>query len=254
MATAVPCQTKSLEAENETLHKFLEDSTLKQYLFHKTRISKVGYTFSEILRTLVNIIKDEKLFDVRNPSIVICSTELEQALDMRAFHVTELRDLIVLHLESADGSGFSLVSRNVPCGVKSSNRFYGNPSFQFKLQPSFLKVIRSIEGSDPHQTIFRYAEIVCNFTSYILSKRNEIFDPRNLKIAFVESDPLGEAFKVSAFHRCQARHLLDQQLLCLSLTHPAAMNIVRCLPSKEIIQRLDIPGELRDLLGMMTAH
>ena len=87
----------------------------------------------------------------------------------------------------------------------TGKRFNGNSSFQFKVQPKFLEVLRSVDGCDPLQSIFTYEEIVEHFSNYILSNRNEIFDSRNLKVALVENDPLGAAFQVSAFHRCQAR-------------------------------------------------
>jgi len=33
-----------------------------------------------------------------------------------------------------------------------------------------------------------------------------------MKLAIVRDDPLGEAFGVNAFHRCQVNHFLHQQL------------------------------------------
>ena len=38
-----------------------------------------------------DIIRGEKLFDLQNPSIIICSNELEEAINMKALHVTEIR-------------------------------------------------------------------------------------------------------------------------------------------------------------------
>ena len=42
-----------------------------------------------------NIIKGEGMFDHANPSVIICSPELERALNMKALHVTEIRDLVL---------------------------------------------------------------------------------------------------------------------------------------------------------------
>ena len=44
-------------------------------------------------------------------------------------------------------------------------------------------------------------------------KKNELFDPRNIKLALVMNDPLGEAFGVSAFHRTQVPSLVRTQLI-----------------------------------------
>jgi len=40
---------------------------------------------------LKEIIRDEGMFDHRNPVIILCGGELEKALNMKALHVTELR-------------------------------------------------------------------------------------------------------------------------------------------------------------------
>ena len=95
-------------------------------------------------------------------------------------------------------------SRKVTSTVRYAKRYFGNPSFQFRLQPNFLKVIRTV-GSDSRQTVYSYEEIIEKFSAYILAKRIELFDPRNLKVAILDNDPLGVAFNVSSFHRCQAR-------------------------------------------------
>ena len=49
--------------------------------------------------------------------------------------------------------------------------------------------------------------------NYIISRKDKIFDSGNIKLALVAQDPLGEAFKVKAFHRCQVKNLLQSQLI-----------------------------------------
>jgi hypothetical protein len=157
----------------------------------------------------------------------------------------------------------------IPSELPHVNRFCGNPSFPFKVQPKFLNVIRSVEGCDPDQTVFNYQEIVELFSKYILSNRHEIFDPRNLKVALVENSLLGAAFNVSSFHRCQARFdkflsflhfqsasrfLLDKQLVCLSLAHEAAWTITSWLSGMEAVDTLDIPREVKHLLLRMMEN
>ena len=46
--------------------------------------------------------------------------------------------------------------------------------------------------------------------------KKKFFDTRNIKLAMVQDDPLGEAFGVNAFHRCQVNNLLRGQLTPLS--------------------------------------
>ena len=93
-------------------------------------------------------------------------------------------------------------------------------------------MVRTVDEVNPKQTVFTYEEVnqktpknylfFFNFalfqitsilSKYILSKKNAIFDTRNIKLALVENDPLGKAFGVTAFHRCQVNALLRTQLI-----------------------------------------
>ena len=46
-------------------------------------------------------------------------------------------------------------------------------------------------------------QVTLLLSKYILAKKESFFDPRNIKLALVKNDPLGHAFQVDAFHRCQ---------------------------------------------------
>ena len=50
------------------------------------------------MQLLVKIIKCEKLFDPKNPAIVLCDEDLEMALNMKACHVTEIRYMKLVQL------------------------------------------------------------------------------------------------------------------------------------------------------------
>ena len=63
------------------------------------------------------------------------------------------------------------------------------------------------------KAIFTYEEVTLILSKYILSKKETLFDQRNIKLAIIKGDPLGEAFGVDAFHRCQVNALLRTQLL-----------------------------------------
>ena len=45
----------------------------------------------QVLTVLKNVIRGEGQFDEKNPSIIMCSPDLEEALNMKALHVTEIR-------------------------------------------------------------------------------------------------------------------------------------------------------------------
>jgi hypothetical protein len=52
----------------------------------------------KVLTILKEIIRDEEMFDMRNPAIILCDKDLEAALNMRALHVTEIRYRYQLYL------------------------------------------------------------------------------------------------------------------------------------------------------------
>ena len=52
----------------------------------------------EIMKNLKLIVRSEKLFDFKNPSIIMCDSDLEIALNVKDLHVTEIRDQILKQL------------------------------------------------------------------------------------------------------------------------------------------------------------
>ena len=241
--------------DEEALVKFKTNSTLEQFLLQKTGNKEKAFTFKQILIVLKNVIRSEELYDPRNPSVVLCSQELERTLNMRALHVSELPNLVISQIENTEEIKYPglLIFKNSPSN--QTKRFYGNPNVKFGLQPDFMPILRTVEGCDQTKTIFSYKEILGLLSRYICSKRETIVDPRNVKMALVENDPLGKVFKVKAFHRCQVLTLLDQQLVCTSLRCQAAWTVARCLQNAEKIKLLDVPREVKStLIMMMTAE
>ena len=179
------------------------------------------------------------MFDPANPSVILCSEDLEEALNMRAFHVTEIRDLVLSHItkvpdqslrkkftqqvdicraNTTNVTGSNLnngVSRDTsaapPRIIRTANisaAVFTDRNAKFTLKPKFLKVVQTVPGTDRQRTVFTYEEITLLLSKYILSRKDEIFDPRNIKLALVGKDPIGDAFGVKAFHRCQVNNLL----------------------------------------------
>jgi len=52
---------------------------------------KLIIPFVQVLAILREIIRDEGMFDHRNPAIILCGPALEDALNMKGLHVTEIR-------------------------------------------------------------------------------------------------------------------------------------------------------------------
>ena len=74
-----------------SVFKFKPSSKLYYFVRSKGGVNKTLFTLAEILTILKDAIREEGLYDEKNPSIILCSAHLEEALDMKALHVTEIR-------------------------------------------------------------------------------------------------------------------------------------------------------------------
>ena len=228
-----------------TVFLFKEGSKLRTFLLNKEAIDedKKYLTLAVIMLALKKIIKDERLYDENNTTIILCSQELENAINRKAMHSSEVRNEVVkqlliaskqpslrnillgqswmqrqeewhpiwntLHLERIEASHNTILQLtdelNIINSIPAHNKFIP--------MPDFLKVLHLAPGANRGQTTFTFSEIICLLSSYILSKREEIFDKRDIKIAIVRNDPLGIAFGVKAFHRNQVVSLIAKQLV-----------------------------------------
>ena len=215
-----------------TIYQFNPRSRLEGFLIQKTKSRKTHYSLREILMDLKIIIREEKMFDESNPSIIICSTELERALGVRALHVAEIRDIVLSQLtrvsDKTCGKDLIQVEKNSgsPVNISRTNTFLKNKYEKFAIRPNLLKVLRLVPGTDDSKIIFSYEEVTQILSKYILSRKDDILDPRNISLALVSDDPIGRAFGVRAFHRCQITDLLKKQLIPLSSGCPTDPTVV----------------------------
>merc|ERR1719288_26828 len=61
--------------------------------------NKLEYTLFVVLSALRHVISRERLYDANNTTVIICSKDLEKALDMKFLHVTEIRDVVLTQME-----------------------------------------------------------------------------------------------------------------------------------------------------------
>ena len=64
-------------------------------------MTKAFFILSKIIAILKTIIGQEKMYDDRNPTVILCSPELELALDCKALHVIELKERVINHIAFA---------------------------------------------------------------------------------------------------------------------------------------------------------
>ena len=231
-----------------TVFLFKEGSKLRTFLLNKGAIDKDKkyLTLAVIMLALKKIIKDERLYDENNTKIILCSQELEEAINRKAMHSSEVRNEVIkqlliaynqpylrnlligqnwmqrqeewhpiwntLHLQRIEASHNTILQLTDELNIINSIAAHS----KFIPKPNFLKVLHLAPGINREQTSFTFSEITRLLSSYILSKREEIFDKRDITIAIVKDDLLGIAFGVKAFHRNQLVSLLSKQLVPVS--------------------------------------
>ena len=158
-----------------TLFKFNPLSKLKRFLVSKTGVEKTYYSLAEILTILKNIIKGEGMFDHANPSVIICSPELERALNMKALHVTEIRNLVLSQITKVPDQSLRKItnisrtnlnfkakresnqqtqqqhSSRITRTANISTAIFTDKKAKFTLKPKFLKVVRLVPGINTHK-------------------------------------------------------------------------------------------------------
>ena len=202
---------------------FLENSKLHKYLAKKTpeliKLVERSYTLYEVLVALREVICREKLFDIHNPTIIMCNTELDEVLNMKALHVTEVKKQVYNHFQCQES--FSPASTQSDHKNRSKNLQQMTQEVPidingtFVVQPNFLNVIHEIPGVNKRKTVFTYKELTTYTSTYILQNRDKLFDQRNHLVVICEDDILSKAFGVLAFHRGQILKLLNSQLIPL---------------------------------------
>lgn len=204
---------------------FKENVPLKRFIQDTTNREEETFTLAEILEAIKNYISAGRLFDENNPSIIMCSDVLERVFNQKALHVLEVRDIVMSQLEPRQEQPKDRNQMNQTTTTTSTATlttiFQDTP--RYELRNPLREVFQTMDEFDQTKMIFPYDEITALLSAYILKHRDRLFDLRNIKVALVENDPLGQAFKVKAFHRCQLHTLLRTQLVPI---HPRTLTVM----------------------------
>ena len=199
-----------------------------------------------VLMWIRTVIASESLCAENNAAMVLCDPDLEQALQVRALHLNEIRnkvlDQLVLETDENVNVPFPtpppppLHPRILPRGAPANRPrgLHERPTIippnkpirlseRFKLKPLFLDVLRTLDTVENDREIFMYEELSKFLSQYILNHKQTFFDLRNIKAVVCDGDPLGVAFNVRAFHRTQVMTLLRLMLIPLTVGERAAL-------------------------------
>ena len=209
-------------------YRFKPESKLKEYLYIKTNIKRSYYMLVEILEDLKVIVRSEKLYDPKNPSIIMCDPDLEIALNMKDLHVTEVREQILKQLTllrqqswRENFNAFISKSKSTSASSRPPAKTTNVPTTlvpdteaKYIVKPSLMGLLRSeCEEKDRTKAAFKFEEVVNLLFRYLNRRKDTLFDSRNIKVARVHLDPLGRVLGgIVRFHRCRAENLLKAQL------------------------------------------
>ena len=216
----MPANNISASARNQNLlnssFTFKDGAPLKRFIQQATSSTEESFTLREILNTLKEVITTQKLYDETNPSIIICSEELEAVLDRKALHVNQIRELIMAQL----------TPDNRPPHEPNGSEPITSPRYEphYVLKPALRRVFESMETFNQEQTVFRYGEITALLSTYILNNRHLLIDIRNISVLMIQDDPLGEALRVNTLHRSQINALLKTAIIPVHPTNPIVIS------------------------------
>jgi hypothetical protein len=79
-------------------YRFKEGAPLKEYLQSRVTSFREPCTLVEVLTWLKDIIRDNLLFDERNPAVIVGDAPLEAALRNKKVHVNDIRSVVMQQL------------------------------------------------------------------------------------------------------------------------------------------------------------
>ena len=220
-----------VHGELEDLYRFRDTSTLKNYIIHKRPTWNIIFLLKDLLLLVRDIIRDEGLFDNNNPAIIMCDTALEQALNMKALHVTQIRAIIVSNLlhvehravlprmepippETFDTPTTSTAVQLSTCSRK--NKTNGSNTSRigqlYVIKQRFYHLLATVPDFDRRITYFTYDQITTVFAKYMLRRLPDFLDRRNILTAIIKDDELRNVFGVNAFHRNQVNYYINQHI------------------------------------------
>ena len=237
------------------IRRFSSNSKLHKYLAFRftgvVTITKLDYKYTDIILYVTQIIEKDGLYDIENPSIILCDYALADALNIPIFHITDLKKIISRQLfelpissEWRDHTGF-VPFNPVPTEIKDFVKYpictypinidtHAAPSWAkpeaiaikarellqkeyppedyYYVSDNLLTAFRTLDRVHEDQTIFPYKEIEAMFSRYLEENKENLFDIRHTQIAIIRGDILYNALKVQAFHKYQAVALLRTQI------------------------------------------
>ena len=166
--------------------------------------SSSSFRHLDILHLLEDLVKKEKLYDVKNPATILCSTELARALGTSSFHIKDLSSIILSRSHEYDKR---LV---MSCGLSTLHP-RDQPDALFSGKPLFLKFLQDT-SEDFTREAFLHSEVMNLFMSY-LSAHNKTLSVSYSSDVCKCNAVLRNIFRLEFFYKCQIPDLISAQLI-----------------------------------------
>lgn len=217
------------KVRNNQLFRVSRSSPLYSFLASKNAILPGGVTVLGLVLSLTkSLIKTGKHYDEKNPSIILCSQQLENVFGMKALHVKQVmpalyKAMVPLNDEEDVSEDALVIDEDVvssdeiaptscpPTTSKSANE---EPKSANVDEPKYTMSVELAQLLLPNQAnrAVSFKEAAALLSKYIIQRKDHLFDVRNIMVALVENDLLGKVFGVKAFHRSQTAWFIKQQL------------------------------------------
>lgn len=212
---------------NSTLRLFPIGSKLLDYLsINSIDIykDKRCYRLSTILLAIYEVIKNKEQFDPLEPTIIVCEPELEEALGVRTLQINQMVEYLEKKLIKSRGMMNYHKRARIEEELEAMSLWYNKPveekrepfeiEEEYFVKPRLQKVLKLA----PHaliksDRILRYRHVCELVSSYIMHRKHDIVDLRNIRILDLRNDLLGQAFEVNYLARSQVTGKIRDQLI-----------------------------------------
>jgi hypothetical protein len=236
----------SMEYPHNGEFEFKLHAPLREYLMDKRGEVEDRYSLWRISSILKSIIEASRLYDRKNPVITMADRALERAMKVRVWHENQLEEFILRQMSPVAGVYDPLLDYDgcIPsptsCMATTSSAtgvvfqpfddlscydsdiliappesgvdVFKDEGSRFQPKMKFYDVLRQVPEFPYENILLSYTEICTLLSKYIITNKENFFDPRNNLICIVDGDDLGEAWGLRAFHRCQVTQLIQSNI------------------------------------------
>lgn len=222
----------------EVKQKFKDNSKLFKYL--KQKLPGVfqehikEYALYDIILSIIQICKKEKLYDQENPNIIVCDHYMRYTLDTEAFHLIDLIDIIHEHIANKyiQDRNYFYTNYEIPININDETEYINsliNPHWTklnaimvraahetkntirfryYELDTDLFNVLSKAGHINIDEQIIRYDKLVSAFFEYIYSNTH-IFKNRKThkNMIKIKNTPL-QFLGISYLHKHQIKTIL----------------------------------------------